>query len=123
MITLLNYIIFYRTSWVKILGTLYKIGAVIHVGFNNCLPVFALIKSIFVLSSSIERVYFAAEMLHTEEFSEEYRTYLVKRTVHPELQFYPQRLLQYFLPLHFLKPVDSNDQTHVLPKYAIHNYN
>lgn len=107
----------------KILGTLYKIGAVIHVGFDVYLPVFALIKSIFVLSSSVERVYFAIEILHTEEFCEEYRSYVVKKVVHPELQLYPQRLLEYYLPLHFLKPVGSNNETHVLPKYAIHNYN
>jgi hypothetical protein len=112
----------FRPSWVNILGTSYKIGAIIHVGFDEYLPVFAEIKSIFVFSSSIERVYFAAESLHTDKFCEEYRTYIVKTIVDPKLQLYPHRTLQYFLPLHFLKPVDSNNQAHILPKYDLHNY-
>ena len=64
---LVNFI-FYRPSWVNILGTKYKIGAVIHVGFDELLPVFALVKAIYVLSSSIKRVYFSTEMLQREVF-------------------------------------------------------
>ena len=93
-----------RPSWVRILETQYELETVIIVGFDDYLPVFAIIKSIYVLSSSIERIYFGAEVLHTEEFCEEYRTYIVKNVVHTQLQVYQQTSLQYFLPLHLIKP-------------------
>ena len=114
-----TFLCLFRPSWVRVLGTQYKIGAVVHVGFDNYLPIFGVIKSIFVLSSSVERVYFGTDILHTEQFCEEYRTYIVKSVVHPEFQLYPQKSLHYFLPLHF---INVDGETHVLPKYSISNY-
>lgn len=114
----------YKPSWVNILGTKYKIGALVHIGFDELLPVFAVVKSIYVLSSSIKRVYFNTEILHTHEFCVDYRTYIVRKFVHPELTLIPQRHLQYFLPLHFVRPFGTNNmQLHVLPKYDIYNAN
>ena len=112
-----------RPSWVNILGTKYKIGALVHVGFNELLPLFGLVKTIYVLSSSDKRVYFQTEILHTEEFSEHYRSYIVRQVAPPEFQLIAQKQLTYFLPLHFLKPFGCADKWHVLPKYNIYNPN
>ena len=113
----------YKPNWVNIMGTKYKIGSVIHATFDDLLPVFGVVKAIYVLSSSVKQVYFNTEILHTEEFCEDYRTYIVRKMVHPELRLIPQRSLKYFLPLHFLKPYGTNEQLHVLPKHDIYNPN
>ena len=105
------------------MGTKYKIGSVIHAAFDDLLPVFGVVKAIYVLSPSIKQVYFNTEILHTEEFCEDYRTYIVRKMVNPELRLIPQRSLKYFLPLHFLKPYGTSEQLHVLPKHDIYNPN
>ena len=102
-----------------VLDTKYKTGAVIYTDFDDSLPLFGIIKKIYVLSSSIKRVYFKIDLLHTEEFCSDYRTYIVKKLIHPKDHVIPQRSFQYFLPLHFVKPFGVNDQLHILPKFDI----
>lgn len=95
----------------------------LHIGFDYFLPVFGVIQKIYVLSSSIKRVYFKVDSLHTEEFCSEYCTYVVSKHIHPQEHVIPQRSLQYFLPLYCVSPNGLNDELHVLPKFDIHNPN
>ena len=103
------------------LGTKYKVGAIIHIGSDEYLPLFGTISKIYVLSSSVGRVYFEVDCLHTLEFSSMYRTYVVKKIIHPQVLVIPQKTLQYFLPLHFVKPCCENEKLHILPKFDIYN--
>ena len=64
-----------------VLGTKYRIGAVIHTGFDEFFPLFR-IKKIYILSSSIRIVYFKMDPLHTQKFCTDYGTYIVKRLIH-----------------------------------------
>jgi hypothetical protein len=96
---------------------------VVHLGFDDYLQVFGEIQKIYVLSSSIKRVHFKIGSLHTEEFSSDYRTYIVRRHIHPQVHVIPQRSLQYFLPLHFVSPNGVNGELHILPKFDIYNPN
>lgn len=112
-----------RPSWVTVIGTKYKVGAIIHIGNDDYLPLFGIIKAIYVLSSSMERVYFEVDCLHTQEFSSLYRTYVVQKLIHPQVQVIPQKHLQYFLPLHFVQPYGQDENLHVSPKFDIYNFN
>ena len=111
----------FRPSWVNILGIKYKIGTVIHTGFKEALPIFGLVKAIYIVNSSIKRIYFCTETLHTEGFCEDYHTYIERKIIHPQCKAIGQRSLQYYLPLHFAKPFGTTDQLHILPKHDIHN--
>lgn len=93
-------------------------GAVVHISFNDDIPIFGVVQKIFVLSSSVTQVYFQVEIMHTEEYSSIFRSYKVKKIVHPEVCIIPQRTLQYFLPLHLVKPHGLTEE-HILPKFDI----
>jgi hypothetical protein len=54
--------------WIIILGTKYKVGAVVQHGFLHLLPAFSIIKKIVVVDGKLNRHCFILESLHTIEF-------------------------------------------------------
>ena len=101
------YLIFYSflIDRLTVLGTKYEIGAVIHTDFDDSLPFFGIIKKMYVLSSSIKRVYFKIDLLHTEEFCSDYRTYIVKKLIHPPSSCDTLKIIAVLFTTQFCKAV------------------
>ncbi len=64
----------YRSSWVKIYGTVYKPQDIVVVS-NDLLPTFGRIQSILI--TDMNKCYFVCELLHTICFNSHYHAYEV----------------------------------------------
>lgn len=67
----------YRTKWVKIKGTLYKVSDCVLLRFNGIDPVFGIINDI-VLSDDCEPI-LVTEQLHTVQWLQHFNSYEVQK--------------------------------------------
>jgi len=111
-----------RPSWVIVSGTKYKIGAVIHSGFDQLLPEFSVIKKIAVVNGELDRLYFILTRIDTMEYSKHYHSYKICKPFIDHINVCKQNEFGSFLPLHITKPVGTPG-SYVSPKYDIDLYN
>ncbi|XP_028418108.1 uncharacterized protein LOC114543227 [Dendronephthya gigantea] len=97
-----------ETLWIIILGTKYKVGAVVQHGFLHLLPTFSVIKKIVVVDGELNSCFFILERLHTIEFNEHYHAYKVEKPIDISLGICTQEELVSFMPMHYTNPVNSN---------------
>ena len=87
----------YSTSWVKMDGTMYRVGQLVCSKMEHEMPVFCKITKIIVVTN----VYLLLDKLHTDNFSEHYNAFTVFDGVDDEvvvkvdhLKFYKPFVLQ-----------------------------
>jgi hypothetical protein len=93
--------------WIIILGTKYKVGAIVQHGFLHLLPAL-IIKKIVVVDGKLSRHFFILDSLHTIEFNEHYHAYKVEKPNDISLGICTQEELVSFMPMHYINPVKSN---------------
>lgn len=98
----------FRTSWVTVFGTNYKVGAVVQSGFLHLLPAFSIIKKIVVVDGKLNRLFLICESLDTIEYQEHYHAYRVKKPIDKIMTICTQEELVLFLPMHYTNPVGAN---------------
>ena len=103
-------------------GTKYKVGAVIHSGFNQLLPNFSVTKKIVVVDGKIERLYFILTELDTIGYCDHYHAYEICKPIIDHFHVCKQNEFASFLPLHITKPF-GDPHLFVCTKYDIDLYN
>lgn len=97
----------YRAKWCSIHGTKYKIGAVVHTGFDELLPKFSVIKKITVTNPvDLERcLFFVVKDITTTQYDSHTHSYKVTRVEHGNPRVIRQNELVTFLPMSFCTPI------------------
>ena len=107
----------YRVAWIQLQGTKYVEGCVVVLDTSEILPIFGIIINIILIKT--DQPCLVCEMLHTEEFSAHFHSYIVKREDNPvpvvfcephelvdhhTLGLYSLRLFQETIPTHYIVP-------------------
>lgn len=65
-----------RAKWITIHGTKYKVGAIVHIGFDEDeFPQFWEIKEISIVNNNVDKALFIVNKKETLTFSEHYQAY------------------------------------------------
>ena len=104
----------FRAKKVCYLGTDYRIGAVIQVGYKNELPEFASNAKIVVVSPS--KTYFVLKLIETE-LSSHFHTFDVCFPAMPGTSILLQSELAMYFPTHCTKASNTASGSYIVMKY------
>ena len=105
----------FRAKKVCYLGTEYRIGAVIQVGYKNELPEFASIAKIVVVSPS--KTYFVLKLIETREFSSHFHAFDVCFPTVPGTLILLQSEFAMYFPTHCTKASNTASGSYIVTKY------
>ena len=76
-----------RARWVTIYGTKYKVGAVVHIGYNaDEFPLFWKINKIAIIDKIVSKVMFIISEKETLLFNKHYQCYEVVTPTKPQIK-------------------------------------
>ena len=109
-----------RAKWISILGTKYKIGVTLHVGFDfDEFPKCWEIKKIFILNNNVENAMFAVSEKETLRFCERFQCYEVAAPLRKNVRIIYSRDFTCYLPLNQIKPFGQTRSKYVCMRYEI----
>lgn len=94
-----------RAKWISINGTKYKVGAIVHVGFDaEEFPQFWEIVEIHVINNNVSNAMFIVSEKETVQFSEHYQAYEIAASREKRIKVvYPKDFTSH-LPFNVIKP-------------------
>ena len=94
-----NFLLF-RARWVSISGIKYKVGAVIHIGYNEDeFPLFWKISKIAIINKIAREVMFIVSEKETLRFNKHYQCYEVVTPAEPQIKVAYLKDFSCYLPL------------------------
>ena len=107
-----------RQKKISFHGIEYRVGAVVHTGRQNDLPVFSSIQEIFVFG--VDKIYFLLKRLTTIAFSCHFHCYEVRLSAETQAILLEPAMLKMYLPMHTTKASSClNGVLYVIPRYFI----
>lgn len=95
-----------RAKWVAVLGTKYKVGATLHIGFDeDDFAAFWDIKKIFIINRNLTDLVFIVSGRETLRFNEHYQCYEVALPQRRNFKVAYAKDFTCYLPLNLVKPV------------------
>ncbi|XP_028414210.1 uncharacterized protein LOC114537267 [Dendronephthya gigantea] len=95
----------YKAKWISIHGTKYKVGAVLHVGFDSDeFPQFCEIVEINVVNNNLKNPLFVVSEKETVRFSDHYQAYEIAPSVQKRNKVVYFKEFTSHLPLNLIKP-------------------
>jgi hypothetical protein len=89
-----------RARWVTIHGTKYKVGAVIHIGYNaEEFPLFWKIEKIAIINKIVSEIMFIVSQKETLLFNKHYQCYEVVTPTKPQIKVTYFKDFSCYLPL------------------------
>ncbi|XP_046853447.1 uncharacterized protein LOC124446617 isoform X5 [Xenia sp. Carnegie-2017] len=107
----------YSTKWITINGTKYKVGATVHIGYDDVeFPQFWEVIGIYIINQNVANAMFVVSRKQTVRFSEHYQAYEVAQSKQKEIKIKYFKELTSHLPFNLIKPFGCNT------KYICHRY-
>lgn len=110
-----NILFVFRSKKVCYLGTEYRIGAVMQIGYKNDLPQFASVAKIVVVSTS--KTYFVLKQMETKKFSHHFHAFEVCFPARPGTLVMLQGEFGMYMPTHCTKASNTSSGTYIVIKY------
>lgn len=111
-----NYI-YFRSKWISIHGTIYKVDCILWIKVVEEWPCFATVKQIYIPERDINNAVLLVHPLETVSYNSHLHAYevlLPNNSIPLILRQTELTQLQYYLPLHLIK---SSLKAYVCPKY------